>query len=75
MDQGKLDRAANRLEELTIIQKEAVKNLRLGAPDAYAQVYWIRREMSKIVGSLGFGIPADLKKLDHDFGPPSSWEL
>lgn len=51
--------AANRIEELIIIAKEMVIRIRNGdEPDAYAAVYWLRRELGYVVASLGVGVPA-----------------
>jgi hypothetical protein len=65
VEREQLNDAANRLEELTTMLKQVTLNLRDGAPNAYAQVYWLRQEMSKIVASLGIGVPTDLDITGH----------
>lgn len=51
-------RAANALEDLTPAIKDMVRRIREGAePDPYAAVYWLRREVGRVVASLGAGQP------------------
>lgn len=62
--QDKLNYIAANLEELTIIQKEVVKNLRSGDASSYAQVYWLRWKLGKIVALFGnVGVPQDLERV------------
>lgn len=51
--------AAKRLEELTVMAKQMVIDLRLvnNNYDGYRRVYWLRKELSKVVASLGGGVP------------------
>jgi hypothetical protein len=49
--------AANRLEELATQLKGLVIELREGTPDAYKKVYELRRELSRVVATLGEGQP------------------
>lgn len=63
-DQDTLNAAAARIEELSMISKQVVQNLRDGAPSAYAQVYWLRREMGRVVATLGVGTPLLMREID-----------
>ena len=50
--------AANLLEELIPAMKEIVISLRNGTEEKpYVAMYWLRRELSYIVASLGVGSP------------------
>lgn len=60
IDKERQANAANRLEELSIAMKEAVRLLRKGQPDAkaYALVYILRRQLGYVVNSMGrVGLP------------------
>lgn len=60
----KAEKAANRLEELTIAQKDVIQRLRENDPQAYALVYELRREIGYVVATLGGGVP---KRSDFDW--------
>lgn len=50
--------AANRLEALVPAIKEMVIQLRDGTEkQPYSAVYWLRREISRVVATLGAGTP------------------
>jgi len=64
--QDKLNYIAAKLEELTIIQREVVMNLRSGDASAYAQVYWLRWKLGKVVAMFGnVGVPQDLERVEE----------
>lgn len=50
--------SANRLEELGVALGEMVRDLRIGKPHAYARVYWLRRELGRVVTTLGTDAPS-----------------
>lgn len=60
-----IDDAMNRLEELVIAGRQIVNDVRRLDPKlsrvhkmhAYARVYWLRRELSRIVATLGQDVP------------------
>jgi hypothetical protein len=57
--------ASFRLEELSVELKELILDLRdPRCPDPYARVYHFRREIGKVVATLGTGYPRI----------PTSWE-
>jgi hypothetical protein len=60
----KAEKAADRLEELVIIQKDIIQRLRANDPQAYALVYELRREVGYIVATLGMSVP---KRSDIDW--------
>jgi len=60
----KAEAAADRLEELVIIQKDIVQRLRENDPQSYAFVYELRREIGYIVATLGMSVP---KRSDIDW--------
>jgi hypothetical protein len=58
MDREKELQAARCLEDLTVIMKEMARNIRNGSEtDAYAAVYWLRREIGYVTATLGGGVP------------------
>ena len=57
MVNDKVLKAAAELEDIAVIAKTMCNDLRDGAPNAYARVYWLRKRMSVIVSNLGFGTP------------------
>jgi hypothetical protein len=62
--------AAALLDDLTITARQIVSELRNDPQDhAYAKVYWLRRELSRIVATLGEGVPPGFgsisEYLDH----------
>lgn len=64
VERRKISDAANRVEELSVMIKEAVLDLRDDArhddiTTAYARVYVLRRELSRVVASLGAGVPVN----------------
>lgn len=69
-------KAADALEELSVVIKEMVNDLRTQRPipgvyyhrrAAYTRVYWLRRELSRVVASLGADRPEQLQKVDQDY--------
>lgn len=66
-DKAKLDKAANELEDLAIIAKIMVNDLREGKPNAYGRVYWLRRQLSYVVAGLGIGIPKGLDAIETEY--------
>lgn len=52
--------AANALEDLTVKMKTAALDLREGTNDPYAVAYYLRRELSRVVATLGAGVPSGL---------------
>lgn len=68
VNRDKVVAAANRLEELAPILKEMVVDFRDGTePDPYASVYWLRRELTRIVSGLGYGQPSLTRFADGDW--------
>jgi hypothetical protein len=59
-DPGKLQAAADRLEELAIELKGVIIALRCQNDDSYAYVYYFRKEVSRVVSTLGVGVPPPL---------------
>lgn len=63
----KLDDAAAELENITVMMKQAVLDLRASRGgqihasaalgNAYARVYYLRRELGRVVAALGVGVP------------------
>lgn len=53
----KRQEAANRLEELTIIAKQMVDDIRTGdgPADPYSLLYWLRKEISHVLNELSGG--------------------
>lgn len=78
--------AAARVEELAAIAKQVVLDLRgeldatavghLRANDtAYARVYWLRRELGRVVAELGVGLPNHrvMKAVEKEYGDEAGW--
>lgn len=53
----KRQEAANRLEELAIIAKTMVEDIRTGdgPADPYSLLYWLRTEVGRVVATMGAG--------------------
>lgn len=49
--------SADDLEEIIIAAKQVVIDLRAGVDDPYARLYVLRRELGKVVATLGAGSP------------------
>lgn len=76
--------AADRVEELAAIAKALVTDLR-GQPGesgqqaandtAYGRVYWLRRELGRVVATLGIGLPEPwvLRVVDREYGADAGW--
>lgn len=71
MTWGDKDAAADRVEELLIIGAQVVRNLRTDDPTSYAQVYYLRTELGRVVATLGVGVPPDLR---HIITTIESWK-
>lgn len=57
-DQAKINEVAARLEDLTVIMKQMVSDLRTGKEERpYAAVYYLRTQLSREVAKLGAGAP------------------
>lgn len=65
-------RIANRLEELAVVMKDLTKEIREGLPrrDTYTRLYWLRRDMGRMVTDMGAGQPGReaMYKLDDQHG-------
>jgi hypothetical protein len=77
-------KAAETLEELSVVIQAMVNDLRTQRPipgvyynrrAAYARVYWLRRELSRVVASLGADRPEQLQKVDQDLSEIVVWSL
>ncbi len=67
-DQKKIQQAAADLEALVPVMKQMVINLRTGEEtQPYAAVYWLRREISHVVATLGAGQP-NLTRAEKSYG-------
>lgn len=65
--EDRVTEAANLLEELSIIAKCMVTDLREGADNPYGRVYWLRKQMSHAVAMLGSGVPGGLQKIEDHY--------
>lgn len=54
----KVMQAAKELEEIAILAKQMVIDLREGAPNPYTRVYWLRWRLGRIVTKMGIGVPS-----------------
>lgn len=75
---SKIGNAAAELENLTVMMRQAVLDLRKNSAvtghnaadptrairDAYARVYYLRRELGRVVTTLGIGVPAPSRLRD-----------
>jgi hypothetical protein len=68
VDRGKVNAAANTMEDLAAIAKQVVIDLRAGKPHPYARVYWLRREMGRVVATMGVGTPEGIKEVNREYG-------
>lgn len=50
--------AAAKLEDITVVSKQMVVDIREEVVDPYAALYWLRREIGRIVSTMGVGLPA-----------------
>lgn len=72
-DRETIEEVATRLEELTIIAKQIIIDLRDDiteihqSPPTYTRVYYLRREMSRLAARLGSGVPSGLTKLESRY--------
>lgn len=58
-NQETVNEVASQLEDLTIVMKTMIENLRTGAEyQPYAAVYWLRLQVSREVAKLGSGQPS-----------------
>jgi predicted ATPase len=77
MRRDKVLTAADALEELSVITKQMVLDLRAdanaenpqGRAYAHTRVYWLRRELSRVIATLGASVPAHarLKQIDEEY--------
>lgn len=63
----KINLAANQLEDLAIIAKFMVTDLREGEDNPYGRVYWLRKQLGYIVANLGQGVPIGLDKIETHY--------
>ena len=76
LEARKLREAAAELENLTVMMKQAVLDLRANSErasrggqthaseslnDAYARAYYLRRELGRVVATLGVGVPVNYR--------------
>lgn len=54
-------RAATELEDIAVIAKQMCSDLRAGAPDPYARLYWLRRRLSRVMSQFPEGGRSALK--------------
>lgn len=71
-EQRKLVESAAELENISIMVKEAVLDLRNAArtgdvADAYTRVYFLRRELGHVVAGLGVGAPRNLAAVEAEY--------
>lgn len=71
-EQKKLVESAAELENISVMVKEAVLDLRNAArvgdvADAYARVYFLRRELGRVVAGLGAGVPRNLAAVETEY--------
>lgn len=59
--------AAHQLEDLAIIAKLMVTDLRDGDDNPYGRVYWLRKQLGYIVANLGQGVPTGLDKIEQHY--------
>lgn len=61
--------ASYRIGELSALARQVELDLRDGAPDAYARVYWLRRELGYVANELGVGLPdhAALRRVEAEY--------
>lgn len=59
--------AANELEDIAAMAKQMADDLRNGAPNAYARVYWLRWRLGLIVRTLGVGVPQYLDRIGSEY--------
>lgn len=76
VDDDQVLRAADRLEELSVVIEQIINDLRTQRPlsgeyynrrAAYTRVYWLRRELSRVVSLLGADRPEQLNKVDDEY--------
>jgi hypothetical protein len=67
MSQDKATAAAARLEELSTVMSQMVTDLREGKPHPYARVYWLRREIGRVVATLGADVPPSIGQVDMEY--------
>lgn len=69
-------KAANKLEELSMVTKEFIVQLRMGQSNelAYAMVYYLRRELGYVVRDMGEGVPsADHTRIAEEVAEAEIW--
>lgn len=64
VDRDKVLNAAAQLEDIAVIAKMMVTDLREGADNPYGRVYWLRRLMTYVVNDLGAGTPTGLQAIE-----------
>lgn len=67
VDKAKLNHAANQLEDLAVIAKFMVTDLREGADNPYGRVYWLRKQLGYLVADLGIGVPKGLQEIEDHY--------
>lgn len=65
--------AADKIEALSMVMKEMVKELRSGSPNSGARVYWLRREVGYILRRHFPAVvgpsPSKLSEIDDEYRP------
>lgn len=59
--------AAHQLEDIAVIAKAMCNDLREGADNPYGRVYWLRKQMSYLVATLGEGVPSGLQAIEKHY--------
>lgn len=54
----KVQAVASQLEDIAVIAKTMCNDLREGADNPYARVYWLRKQLGYAVAMLGQGNPS-----------------
>lgn len=67
LDIEKVRKVANELEDVALLAKHMVIDLREGEPNAYARVYWLRWRLGKVVAELGVGVPSGLPAIAEEY--------
>lgn len=67
VEQDRLNKAANELEDIATIAKLMVTDLREGKPNPYGRVYWLRKQLGYTVAGLGVGVPKGLDVIETEY--------
>lgn len=63
----RVNQAANELEDLAMIAKLMVTDLREGKDNPYGRVYWLRKQLGYTVAKLGVGVPKGLDVIETEY--------